>query len=688
VTLDLTGLPPTPGEVRRFLADTRPNAYERLVERLLASPHYGERWGRHWLDVARWADSEGYEYNFLRPDAWRYRDYVVRSFNADKPFDRFVTEQIAGDELLPYRDENLIATGFLAAARYSSNEEDKAMQRNDVLVDITNATASAFLGLTMACAQCHDHKFDPITQRDYYRLHGFFVQGQMNNLVLKDPRLHRQYEASISEAYTTAEKLRRSIYEEAHARRVAEARQALPAETRLALETPEKRRTPRQRDLAKHAEAGLRFSTAEVEKSITGEDRKLYDALKTKIDALARSLPRKPQTIGFYSPVTSPTPVEVLQMEALYPLPYDPETLRTTRPRLLIRGDVHQPGPELDAGWPAVFGPTLRATKDDQRPATNDQRPTTNSPSQERERRDPRAGAPRPPSGSRGSTDRPATRSDAGRPRTALAAWLVSPSNPLTARVWANRIWQYHFGRGIVATPGDFGVRGARPSHPELLDWLASELIRSKWSTKHLHRLIVHSATYRQASRPHAGNARIDPQNVYLWRWQPRRLEAEAIRDAMLSVSGELLPTIGGPGVALVKDKFANEIPEENGTPLRRSLYLEQRRDMFPRMQMLFDGPTANESCPRRHVSTVPLQPLFLLNSPFVLERARAFARRVAARAGPDPDRQGEEERLLALGRPPEPAERDAVREMLDAPSGLVHLCHLIFNLNEFVYLE
>ena len=653
LSLDLTGLPPTLEEVEAFRSDTAPDAYERVVERLLASPHYGERWGRHWLDVARWADSEGYENNNLRPFAWRYRDYVVRSFNSDKPFDRFLKEQIAGDELLPYCDDNLIATGFLAAARYSSNEEDKAMQRNDVLVDITNATASAFLGLTLHCAQCHDHKFDPLTQKDYYRLQGFFVRGQMNNLALQAPELWKEYEAAIPKEYGPTQEKQQALYTAVRSRLTAAARQSLTPEARAALETAEGQRTPEQRERAKQAEASLKIPDSEVESAFTEAEKREAEALKKALDEFRKRLPPKPQTIGFYSPATSPTPVEVMQMEANYPLPYEPESLKKTRPRLLLRGDAHRPGEVLEAGWPALFGPT---------PA---------------------------PIAQKGS-------------RSALADWLTSPSHPLTARVWANRVWQYHFGRGLCATPGDFGVKSAPPSHPELLDYLASELIRSGWSAKHLHRLIVLSSAYRQASRPHTANARKDPANRSLWRWMPRRLEAEAIRDMLLAVSGELDRAVGGPGVPLKNyNKYVIETPSEDGKTLRRSLYLRQMRDFSPPMQALFDGPTANESCPRRHVSTVALQPLFLLNSAFVVDRAKAFAQRVAALAGRDPGRQVETAFRLALSRPPDSTERGALLRFLEeaqkerpAVSGpepsqpLMHLCHLLFNLDELITME
>jgi hypothetical protein len=666
--LDLIGLPPNIEEMDRAANDASAQWYEDLVERLLASPHYGERWGRHWLDVARYADSEGYENDALRPFAWRYRDYVVKSFNDDKPYDLFIRQQLAGDELMPYSDENLIATGFLAGARFSGNEEDKLKQRSDVLIDIVNATASALLGLSMHCAQCHNHKWDPLTQRDYYRFYGFFVKGQMNNLLLKDGDLWKQYEASIPRALAPAEQLRQTLFDQVKARLTEEAKKKLPGETRTALQTAADKRTPKQQELAKAAEKGLQFKTEDVEKAIPAEDKELYAALKKRIESLKKELPEKPQTIGFYSP-TGPHQVDVITLKANYPLGYVPDELKKARPYLFVRGDPAQKGPELDVGWPAVFGPT------------------------------------------------PAEKVGKA-PRTALAEWLADPANPLTARAWVNRIWAYHFGRGIVATPGDFGTKGARPTHPELLDYLAAELIgladstssanlpsairhpqSMPWSTKHIHRLIVCSSTYRQSAAFNSDYARIDPDNQYLWRWAPRRLESEAIRDSVLAVSGELARQIGGPGVPLVeRNKYTTvDPPREREGVFRRSLYIQQMRDGMPPMQQLFDGPTANESCPRRHVSTVSLQPLFLLNSDYMLNRARTFANRVAAVAGSDHNRQIETAYQLALGRKPVDQERQIVKVFFEPmvatdskgqQGALVQFCHMLLNLNEFIYVE
>lgn len=633
LSLDLTGLPPTAEETAAFVADPAADAYERVVERLLASPHYGERWGRHWLDLARWAESEGYESDHPRPYAWRYRDYVVASFNQDRPYDRFLREQIAGDEIEPYRDEHLIATGFLAAARLSSNEEDRAQQRNDVLVDVVNAVGSAILGLTISCAQCHNHKFDPITASDYYRLQGFFIKGAPNNLALKNEQLWSGYNALKPPEYDPAKQLLQLLQDAGQGRLLDEAKKQLSPAHLAALDTAAEQRTPEQQTLAREADLAFQFTPNRIDKAVLeSADKLLYEELKKKLAALEKNMLDVPQTWGFYSPATSPAKVNVLPMKGFYPPPYVPAELAKARPYQLVSGEVHQRGAALDAGWPKVFGPTTATAI-------------------------------------------------AARPRTALVDWLTARKTPLTARVWANRVWQIHFGRGIVATPSDFGTRGAKPTHPELLDWLATELVASGWSTKHLHRLILLSNTYRQSARFDVGNAKIDPDNLNWWRWPVRRLEAETLRDAMLAVSGELQPIVGGPSDA-----------DENGT--RRSLYLFQKRNRPPQVQKLFDGPTGvTESCAQRHVSTGPLQALYLLNNEFSLKRAQAFAERLQAAVGSDRNQQVDTAFRMALGRRPDDAERAASAQLLARPqdsgeSALVLFCQALLNVNEFAYLE
>ena len=550
----LTGLPPTPEEVDLLKGTNFGEAYAQLAHDYLASPQYGERWARHWLDVARWAESNGHQHNRLRHHAWRYRDYVVRSFNADKPYDQFLQEQIAGDELNSLDADHLIATGFLAAARVSGNEMNPDIRRNDILVDIVNATGEGLLGLTLGCAQCHNHKFDPVSARDYYRFQAFFAKGQLGNY-------------------------------------------ALPQAT---------------------------------QKSATDGGRKGKNP---------------PQTFGFHAPSTSSASIQRFKMRDIrYPLPYDPEALAEAKTYLLVRGEVDVPGPVVEPGWPAVFGRVA-----DQRQVSD-------------------------------------------KPRTALAKWLTSRDNPLTARVWVNRLWHYHFGRGLVDHANDFGVRTPRPKHHALLDWLASELMDSGWSTKHIQRLIVTSSTYRQSSKFRPEAAKIDPENDWLWHYPPRRLEAEAIRDAVLAVSGELNLTRGGPSVP----------PGSPAETTRRTLYLLQQRRKLSEVQTVFDGASAIVSCGERRVSTVPLQPLYLLNNEFVVARAAALARRVSESSPADAAAQIEAAFRLALGRPPDDQERERAVQFVMSPIAsdpdqkgtvdiqrrMVDFCHALLNLNEFIYLQ
>ncbi len=564
LSLDLIGLPPTPQEIEIFVNDSSANAYRKLVDRLLDSPHYGERWGRYWLDLARWAESHGYQHDIPRPFAWRYREYVIDSFNRDKPYDRFLKEQIAGDEMQPYADENIIATGFLAAARISGNNMDKAAQRNDVLVDMVNATGSAVLGLTMECAQCHNHKFDPLSQRDYYRLQAFFVKGQLGNLSLQNAKAYepRDLEAWMSKgAY--------AFY---------------------------------QREANKLVKRGL-FVESE-----------------------------KAHTWGFYSPATGDGGVTRMPVVNRDPIHYQSEQLKQTRARLLIRGDVSKPGPQLDSGWPVVLGKTPDSLGE--------------------------------------------------RPRVALADWMASPDNPLVSRVWVNRLWQYHFGEGIVSTASDFGTLGAKPSHPKLLDWLAAELMDYKWSSKHIHRLIVMSNTYQQVRKYDSKNAALDPENRLLWNWPRRRLQAEAIRDSVLVATGELDVTIGGPSVPVEREE----------SELRRTVYLTQRRSEMPPVMKMFDGPENVSSCSSRGVSTVALQPLYLLNSEFMSHRAQALADKVKSQAGAELDSQVEILFLRTLGRMPDAEELKNGKAMLDVvkaerEDALVRLCLALLNVNEFVYI-
>lgn len=609
--LDLCGLPPSYSD-DTLPADTEfvdDSSWRQFVDRLLDLQAYGERWGRHWLDVARWAESNGYQHNRDRPHAWRYRDYVVDSFNEDKPFDQFLTEQIAGDELEPYSDENVIATGFLSAAQYSGNEKDKSLQRYDILVDVVNATGKAFLGLTFECAQCHNHKFDPVSARDYYRFQAFFSKAQPVNVILPQTSGRKASHSDPDNDFQVLCQERQAIFDATHARVYASERRKRP-------------------------EGDIFVLPKTVVARMRAPERKRYDELGRQLNAL-------PQAWAFYSPVTAARDLAAPPLEMRWPLRLDKELLASRQQRLYVKGDARRPGPVVTPGWPALFGTV------------------------------------------------PTSVSESTRPRTELARWLTSRDNPLTARVWVNRIWQHHFGHGLVEESGNFGLTTPQPEYIGLLDWLAVELMENNWSTKHIHRLILNSSVWRMSSRFDEQNSVIDPDNRFLWRWTPRRLEAEAVRDCILAVTGELSEEAGGPSVR-------TDSPDATK---RRSVYLHQKRNGMPGMQNLFDGPSSLISCSIRRVSTVPLQPLFLLNSSFMQARARRFAGRAAVASSASDERdivEGEEAAIrrifrLALNRPPTPDEMkkslEFIRSTDNREQALEQFCHAVLNLNEFAYI-
>lgn len=579
VSLVLTGLPP-----EQIIPSAEVDEY---AERMLRSTAYGERWGRHWLDVARWAESNGHQHNRNRDHAWRYRDWVVQSLIEDKPFDQFLREQIAGDEIEPFDPNHIVATGFLAAARYSGNELDKTIQRNDILVDITNTTAKAFLGLTMECAQCHDHFFDPVTQWDYFQFMSFFAKGQPGDVILleSDPKAKKLIEN------------RWGLFERSRSRLTESRRQRGDPEPVL-------------------------VSPESVPGGMTAAEKRAFLGIESGLTSL-------PKTWGYYSPVTSPHDLEFAPTAMRWPLPFQKESLETVAVRFLDRGDVNSPGPVAEPRWPQVFGETDSETVSE-------------------------------------------------KPRLALSDWLTSPDHPLTARVWVNRIWQGHFGTGLVATSGDFGIAGSEPSHPQLLDWLASELIDSGWSTRHIHRLILQSNTFRQSSEFSAENAARDPDNALLWRWKPRRLEAEAIRDSALAVAGSIDLQVGGKSVPTT----------ESEESLRRSLYLHQRRDNLPHQQMLFDSANAVTSCSKRLTSTVGLQPLWMMNSAFMQQRAIELASRIKADISPEDGPDTAVRRLVkqTLLREATPEEISGLTSLIHE-SSLVEAATVLLNTNEFLYI-
>ncbi|HVS35199.1 MAG TPA: DUF1549 and DUF1553 domain-containing protein [Gemmataceae bacterium] len=631
VTCDLIGLPPTPKEIDDFLGDDRPDAYERVVDRLLASPHFGERQAQHWLDVVRYAESNGYESDGERPNAWRYRDYVVRSFNEDKPYDRFLTEQLAGDLTASSvanasgsseDAERLIAAGFnrCGPVHQTSGNVDQAVLRQELLTEMTNGAGAAFLGLTVGCARCHDHKFDPIPQADYYRLQAFFSAAHPKEIDLSTPAEREENQRQNEALNAKIGPLRKEAADiEAPVRdRLREAKRAkLEAPYRDALAVPVDKRTPEQKKLAEQADVLIKVTWDEIVDALPPADRERRAELRRQANELEAQRPAPLAQAWTIAEDGSPRFSYVLK-----------------------RGVLSQKGTRVEPGFLGVL-------------------------------QNPGADAP----GSPGAT----------LSRLDLAKWLTRPDHPLTARVIVNRLWEHHFGRGIVATPDDFGVHGDSPTHPELLDWLAVELVEHGWSLKHVHRLMVLSNAYRQDSRPgDADGKRIDPENHLLWRMNRRRLDAEALRDGVLATAGTLNPAVGGPMVRTplepeVYDRLFSESEPDNlwlVTPdprqhTRRSLYLFSKRNLHLPLLEVFDQPDTLSPCPVRAVSTFAPQALVLLNGPFLHEQSKAFAVRLLREANSDGARVDLAYRL-ALGRTPRDEERRTALDFLAAQTELL----------------
>ena len=674
VTIDLTGLPPTEAEIEAYLADDTPDAFSKVVERLLASPAYGERWGRHWLDVARYADSDGFKADATRPHIWRYRDYVIEAFNDDKPYDRFIREQIAGDELYPGSREALVAMGFNRHWIDETNAAGIITRRQETLDEITSATGAAFLGLTVACARCHDHKFDPILQKDFYRLQAFFANTSFGDgpLPIADPVERRAYEEQLARW----EEATRTIREEME-RIVAPLREPNapayfeePVQEAILMD-------PAKRDSTQ----AMWFHTASNRVVFTGDpdDRRLG-----RLDdeaGVARYKELREQLAGFED--LKPAPPD----EGQFMIDISP----TAPPiHVLAGGNPLAPVEEVQPGFLSILDP---------------------------------GDAPITPLPELESTGR----------RTALAEWLTDPDNPLTARVMVNRIWHHHFGRGIVATPGDFGRQGARPTHPELLDFLAAYFVVNGWSIKDMHRLILLSSTYRMSSAYREDAAAVDPDNDLLWRYERRRMEGEAIRDSILFVSGLLNPEMGGPGVyPPVPSGYVSElsstaaaggwqIEEDQRQNLRRSVYIFQRRNLPYPMVHAFDGANMFQPWHSRSHTVTPIQSLEMLNDELVVEYATAFAGRLLG------DGSGATEAWeyvdpgfrLAFGRGASAEELQSAAAFLEQqipvmaarladpndervplpgsipegmdPAGaaaLVDLCHMLLVSNEFLYID
>ncbi len=590
VYADLIGLPPTPEELSRFLEDRSPDAYAKVIERLLESPRYGERWARHWLDLVRFAETHGFENDGVRPRLWRYRDYVIRALNSDKPYHRFLKEQLAGDELSPDDPDSLVATGFLRLSSWDELSTDHDQRWQDTLNDVTDVTASAMLGLTVGCARCHNHKYDPITQADYYRFQGFFATIKWEDRKLPgDPKDAAWMKTRLKEADDKISELRQKL--------------------------------------------------GETENK---EDR----------DRLTEAINREQESVAAFRPMAS-----IVTDKQKDPV----------REHLLLRGDLHTPGEEVKPGFVASLcgGSALPA------PFTINERTRTTG------------------------------------LRTALAEWIGSPENPMTSRVIVNRLWLHHFGRGIVGTPSDFGINGEAPTHRELLDWLAVKLVQDGWSLKKMHRLMLLSNLYQQATENNPKGEKLDPQNHLLWRMNRIRLEGEPLRDSLLALSGRLNPEMGGPGVfpSVSSEVLSTGSTHKWGTSpedqqWRRTIYVFQRRSLLLPLVEVFDGADLVNTCPRRSNTTIAPQALALFNSEFTRSESYHIAERVQKEAFGDPAAQIERAYRLILSRPPTTKQKTLTQEFLKKQGtlygkgsytplkALADLCHVLINSNEFLYLD
>ena len=644
LNLDVLGLPPTPEQIAAFEHDSSPDAYERLVDQLLASRHFGERWARHWLDLARYADSDGYEGDADRREAWPYRDWVIRAFNADLPFNTFLQWQIAGDEIAPTNPDALIATGFLSAGPSqgttpADTEENKLKIRYDELDDMVATSASAFMGLTLGCARCHDHKFDPLPTRDYYRMAAVFSTTERRVAFLSKPRLEFEH----------WKEKQRGAQREAKMTELG-----LTEEQKFWLRQSEHFFVPISEKLHKEFGERLKVSDPQLRDWLPESQRIVWDAL-AKATAEAD---------------TSRFPAE----KSLVALDQQAEP----RPQYLLRrGSVLSRKEEVSAGFLQVVSrgkapeEFLRAARPDPRPAAAEAAMIDAD-----------------------GFVQPVTTYQ----RKALAHWLTDleqGAGALVARVIVNRIWQHHFGEGFVRTPDDFGYQSDAPSHPQLLEGLAGELVRQRWQLKSIHKLILMSAAYRQESGGTNG-----------FRRRPVRLESDALRDSMLAVSGQLNRKMFGPAFRPIipKEAMATRSKDvypanvEDGPEIwRRSVYAFAKRSVPNPLLEVFDAPDSSASCGRRNVTTVPTQALTLLNNEAVRKSAVQFAQRVITEAGLLPDAQLRRAYQLALGRLPTADEQARGLKFLAAApdatgaalpvEGLTDLCHVLFTLNEFIYV-
>ncbi|MBY0232798.1 MAG: DUF1553 domain-containing protein [Gemmataceae bacterium] len=608
VAYDLTGLPPSPEEQDRFLSDDRPDRFERLVERLLASPAFGERWAMHWLDLVRYAESDGFNQDALRPEAHRYRDWVIRALNADLPYSDFMRKQLAGE------GDDLVATGFLRLWPDEHNAAQLEQRWQEILDDTTDAVGTAFLGLTLGCARCHDHKYDPVSQKEYFRLQSFFAGMIPKEVPLGDRAALARWEKETQAIREEMEKIARPEREKESQRQLMRFHPGI-REAVLA-----KKRTPYQEQIARMAVGQMERGAAGAHGRLTGEAKKKYAELEKR-------LPPRPPSLHVLA---------VVEVEG--------ETPATRR---LVGGDWRKPAGLVTPGFPAALG------------------------------------------GEVGKGDR----------RKALAAWLSDPRNPLPARVAANRLWQHLTGRGIVSTPADFGTQGAAPTHPELLDWLAAELVAVGWRLKPLVRLIVLSETYRQSSfidpERHERALKIDKGDDLLWRMRRRRLEGEAIRDAVLSVSGGINRAMFGLSARPVLPAGAGRMswtPDKQEKDRdRRSVYVLARRNLRFPMFDAFDQPDLCQPCAARMATTTAPQALSLLNGDLTREQSKRWAAALAERSDPISDAY-----RAAWGRAPDAEETGLAQAFLakrrekgaSTADALAAFCRALFNTSEFCHVD
>ena len=630
---DLIGLPPTPEQVDAFVNDESPDAWERLIDELLASPHYGEKWGRHWLDLVRYGESNSYERDDTKPFVWRYRDYVIQSFNADKPYDEFLIEQLAGDELDEVTPDRIIATGYYRLGIWDDEPADPEQAWYDDTDDILATTSQTMLGMTINCARCHDHKIDPVPQKDYYRMLAFF-----RNIRRYGVRAHETVvDASLRTIAPPEMQMQNRAEKEAWHAAIDQNREALEAIEAIA----KKDFIPVEFEEFKDEMKRVDLVRKRVGTAITEEQATDYAKLMDEMRRLRQNPPAQLES-ALCVKEKGPAPDETF---------------------VLIRGNAHAPSDRVEPGFPSVLSP------------------------------------PEP------EIEATAEGKSTGR-RLALARWIASRDNPLTARVMANRLWQFHFGRGIVRSTSDFGFQGTPPTHPELLDWLASELVDGDWHLKQMHKLIMTSAAYKMSSAENPEALAADPLNDYFWRYDMRRLTAEEVRDSILAVNGTLnAEKLFGPSIYPVQPDEVlqgQSVPGANwftssGDELnRRSIYIHTKRSLPVPLLANFDVADPDTPCPVRFNTVQPTQALGMINSEFVHNQARAFADDLRQQAPDNETQQVEMALHRVLQRTPTAAEIERGIEFIsalrvdepDSAEAMQNFCLLVLNLNEFLYLD